>query len=63
MAQGSKPRHSRSTRKPVTIDLEPEAVSTKKLIRNQQLLEKRHCKRRRFRIDSDGQQTSRSNHR
>ncbi|WP_136658111.1 mitofilin family membrane protein [Nitratireductor sp. XY-223] len=26
MAQGSKPRHSRSTRKPVTIDLEPEAV-------------------------------------
>lgn len=27
MAQGSKPRHSRSTRKPVTIDLEPEAVS------------------------------------
>ncbi|MEM9106660.1 MAG: hypothetical protein AAGC96_13485 [Pseudomonadota bacterium] len=27
MAQGSKPRHSRTTRKPVTIDLEPEAVS------------------------------------
>lgn len=27
MAQGSKPRHSRSTRKPVTIDLEPEAIS------------------------------------
>ncbi|MCY6383306.1 mitofilin family membrane protein [Hoeflea prorocentri] len=27
MAQGSKPRHSRRTRKPVTIDLEPEAVS------------------------------------
>ncbi|MDA4845492.1 COG4223 family protein [Hoeflea poritis] len=26
MAQGSKPRHSRTTRKPVTIDLEPEAV-------------------------------------
>ncbi|WP_419906950.1 mitofilin family membrane protein [Hoeflea sp.] len=26
MAQGSKPRHSRSTQKPVTIDLEPEAV-------------------------------------
>ena len=26
MAQGSKPRHSRRTRKPVTIDLEPEAV-------------------------------------
>jgi len=30
MAQGSKPRHSRSTRKPVTIDLEPGAVSEKK---------------------------------
>ncbi|MEX3011767.1 COG4223 family protein [Hoeflea sp. TYP-13] len=30
MAQGSKPRHSRSTRKPVTIDLEPEAVSEDK---------------------------------
>jgi hypothetical protein len=30
MAQGSKPRHSRTTRKPVTIDLEPEAVSDNK---------------------------------
>ncbi len=30
MAQGSKPRHSRSTRKPVTIDLEPGAVSAQK---------------------------------
>lgn len=30
MAQGNKPRHSRSTRKPVTIDLEPEDVKDDK---------------------------------
>ena len=30
MAQGNKPRHSRSTRKPVTIDLEPEDVKDEK---------------------------------
>lgn len=30
MVKGSKPRHSRTTRKPVTIDLEPDAVSAAK---------------------------------